>query len=553
MSTTVDVAEWMSKVPWVSFRSSSNEKIVHGISKKMFGPTFLRASFEIDSQVVDSTTECWVIEWIEGQHRHCRIKSLTPSSSTGGQYWRMVKLPGKSKKDFLYDVLVEDFPNTDDDGPMIQVGEKIIRPSIFYLAIIDSNIAFQLVTSKLWLSLHSNNGQLTGIETFNDSCLFELAIKFALSSKYNSRRYYLGTKVIGKYLSLDGWWVSRRQAFFMIFKKNYIIILAAGTGRYWNLDIIKKRLNTVDSPARFQLVGGDPYWKILVNLHTIGKDDGNPNREPDYQELVYYDNGIYVAADLVHTDLSSCADYSNFELSLLPSENNRNMKISQTDVKEEQIKGIFGTDLEDIPCEFCNLSGVPFFIEDAIEFMIPHIKSEGLFRISGRNDIIKELKVIIDSGMRLKDAINSIEDRGGPKITVDDIAGVFKSFFRELPTPLFSDSVVKLLTNEPSDNTLVKIKCGNNTFSLNRDRQILIKSTINRKIPRVNRIILDMLFKFLNEVSQQSSINKMTSSNIALVFGPNLASAEATLNPVWKEIVEIMIEAYSYTFGIKSL
>ena len=42
------------------------------------------------------------------------------------------------------------------------------------------------------------------------------------------------------------------------------------------------------------------------------------------------------------------------------------------------------------------------------------------------------------------------------------------------------------------------------------------------KLPEVNYSVLKYLMEFLSTVTEHSFLNKMTASNLAIVFGPNL-------------------------------
>lgn len=47
-----------------------------------------------------------------------------------------------------------------------------------------------------------------------------------------------------------------------------------------------------------------------------------------------------------------------------------------------------------------------------------------------------------------------------------------------------------------------------------------------KSMPPENQVVLSFLCNFLARVVQFSSLNKMTTSNIAIVFGPNLLRCE---------------------------
>lgn len=56
----------------------------------------------------------------------------------------------------------------------------------------------------------------------------------------------------------------------------------------------------------------------------------------------------------------------------------------------------------------------------------------------------------------------------------------------------------------------------------NRIRLELAKVMILQKLPDDNYKLLKFIFKFLCQIIDRKDLNKMTSSNLAIVFGPNL-------------------------------
>lgn len=541
-----DVLQWIQKTPWIVLRAAANEKIIHGVQKginlgiNFKEPIFVRASYEVDSQVPESTMDCWILEWMEG-HRQCRVRSLLSEFS----YWRLVKTR-KKKKDKgnqpLYDILLEEYPSTDEEGPYMKIEETVVRPSVFYVAFFQSNIAFQHIKTKLWLSVESS-GNITGLEKYEDSCLIDLGIKAALSSKFKHKRYFFHTPLLSKYITQDSWWIRRKQTFFLIFRGTHLIVYSAGTGKYWSLDK-KNRLETSDIPARVQLKNGEPFWDFYIDTAT----EAFP---PNYVQLLQSpaDKVVCLANEIKPEEMALAVEKSRFEISILPSHKGKDLKISQSQINVEEQRELFRTALDAIPKDLCREDGVPLFLIEAISFISNHLDSEGLFRISGSTDRIKELRLMLNSGLSLDESIQEINSRDGSHINVDDVCGILKHFFRDLPSPLVADDIVDILIKDPEDKEIVHSTCGTEKFAVYRETQLNVKSVVNRKLTKIRRAILSTLCEFLHSVAERSDKNKMTPHNLALVFAPNMASGERSLSNAWKEVVAIMIACYHFIFS----
>ena len=59
-----------------------------------------------------------------------------------------------------------------------------------------------------------------------------------------------------------------------------------------------------------------------------------------------------------------------------------------------------------------------------------------------------------------------------------------------------------------------------------RDARLQQLWTVVNKLPKTNFTNVRYLIKFLAKLAEKSDINKMTPSNIAIVFGPNLLWSE---------------------------
>nr|XP_027781819.1 rho GTPase-activating protein 11A [Marmota flaviventris] len=158
---------------------------------------------------------------------------------------------------------------------------------------------------------------------------------------------------------------------------------------------------------------------------------------------------------------------------------------------------IFGVPFNALPHSVVPEYGhIPSFLVDACTSLQEHIQTEGLFRKSGSVIRLKALKNKLDHGEGcLSSALPC------------DIAGLLKQFFRELPEPVLPVDLHEALFKAQQLGTEEKNKA---TLLLSC---LMADHTID---------ILRYFFNFLRNVSLRSRENKMDSSNLAVIFAPNL-------------------------------
>ncbi|XP_054839941.1 rho GTPase-activating protein 22 [Eublepharis macularius] len=179
-------------------------------------------------------------------------------------------------------------------------------------------------------------------------------------------------------------------------------------------------------------------------------------------------------------------------------------------------RGIFGQRLEDT-IEYEKKYGrhlAPLLVEQCADFIREHgLSEEGLFRMPGQANLVKDLQDSFDCGE--KPHLDRNTD-------VHTVASVLKLYLRELPEP-----VVPFARYEDF------LSCGQ---LLSKDRgegtQELARQVKN--LPQANYNLLKYICKFLDEVQSHSSFNKMSVQNLATVFGPNI------LRPPIEDPVTIM-------------
>ncbi|XP_033046587.1 rho GTPase-activating protein 11A isoform X2 [Trachypithecus francoisi] len=158
---------------------------------------------------------------------------------------------------------------------------------------------------------------------------------------------------------------------------------------------------------------------------------------------------------------------------------------------------IFGVPFNALPHSTVPEYGhIPSFLVDACTSLEEHIHTEGLFRKSGSVIRLKALKNKLDHG---EGCLSS-----APPC---DVAGLLKQFFRELPEPILPANLHEALLKAQQLGTEEKNKA---TLLLSC---LLADHTVH---------VLRYFFNFLRNVSLRSSENKMDSSNLAVIFAPNL-------------------------------
>ncbi|KAI4540347.1 hypothetical protein MG293_009388 [Ovis ammon polii] len=163
----------------------------------------------------------------------------------------------------------------------------------------------------------------------------------------------------------------------------------------------------------------------------------------------------------------------------------------------ETVGKIFGVALNALPQAVVPEYGhIPSFLVDACTSLEEHVHTEGLFRKSGSVIRLKALKNKLDHGERCLSSAPPC-----------DTAGLLKQFFRELPEPILPADLHEALFKAQQLKTEEKNKA---TLLLSC---LMADHTID---------ILRYFFNFLRKVSLRSSENKMDSSNLAVIFAPNL-------------------------------
>uniref|UniRef100_A0A7M4FNE0 Rho GTPase activating protein 11A n=1 Tax=Crocodylus porosus TaxID=8502 RepID=A0A7M4FNE0_CROPO len=157
---------------------------------------------------------------------------------------------------------------------------------------------------------------------------------------------------------------------------------------------------------------------------------------------------------------------------------------------------VFGISLHVLPQSLVPEYGtIPNFLLDACKHLEEHIHTEGLFRKSGALVRLKTLKSKLDRGENCLSAALPC-----------DIAGLLKQFFRELPEPILPSHLQEALLKAQQ---------------LGEEKKT-VTMLLSCLFPDKTIDTLRYFFNFLRNVSLRSNENKMDSSNLAVIFAPNL-------------------------------
>nr|XP_020642743.1 rho GTPase-activating protein 11A-like [Pogona vitticeps] len=215
--------------------------------------------------------------------------------------------------------------------------------------------------------------------------------------------------------------------------------------------------------------------------------------------------------------------------------------------------GLFGVPLHSLPLSE-RAEGVPQFLVDACELLRPHLHIEGLFRKCGSLTRIKALKRRLEAGERcLEMALpcdvatlvkQFLRDLPEPLIPAPlqgplcqtqsgekrleagerclemalpcDVATLVKQFLRDLPEPLIPAPLQGPLCQTQQRGDPEEEEADQGSLAL----------LLTCLLPPKSAAVLRYLFCFLQDVASRCTQNKMDLANLAIIFAPNLFSAE---------------------------
>ncbi|UKZ53419.1 hypothetical protein TrVGV298_007211 [Trichoderma virens] len=151
------------------------------------------------------------------------------------------------------------------------------------------------------------------------------------------------------------------------------------------------------------------------------------------------------------------------------------------------------------------------------------IFEEGIFRLSGSNVVIKQLRERFNN----EGDINLVTDEH--YYDIHAVASLLKLYLRELPTSILTRDLhleFMSITTEITDKT----------------EKMAALNELSQRLPQANATLLKYLIAFLIRIINNSDINKMTVRNVGIVFSP-------TLN-IPAPVFAMFLQNYEAIFGV---
>ncbi|ORX76826.1 RhoGAP-domain-containing protein [Anaeromyces robustus] len=243
----------------------------------------------------------------------------------------------------------------------------------------------------------------------------------------------------------------------------------------------------------------------------------SPTENNTSKKDVVIDDNERVMQQMIPPPLVPKSKISNPKQKLMKEEKNRRLhfswykfkKSSSSDDSKDIIgnkKKVFGVPLETAVknSKIKEDYELPAIVYRCIEYLDAKgaYEEEGIYRLSGSKATIQSLKNRFD---RFGD-VNLLQDKEIYDVHV--IAGLLKLYLRELPTTIMTKEF------QPRFVEIASIP--------NREEKIRGLANLISYLPLANYTLLRCLAAHLVRIVQNSDLNKMTLSNIAIVFGPTL-------------------------------
>ncbi|KAM3669005.1 rho GTPase-activating protein 29 isoform 4-T4 [Ammospiza maritima maritima] len=206
--------------------------------------------------------------------------------------------------------------------------------------------------------------------------------------------------------------------------------------------------------------------------------------------------------------------------------------------------------------------GIPFIIKKCTsEIESRALNVKGIYRVNGAKSRVEKLCQAFENG---KDLVELSE------LYAHDISNVLKLYLRQLPEPLILfrlyNEFIGLAkesqnANEESDAKQASPKAKTRQSLCIELNRIIIKiKDLLKQLPVPNYNTLQYLIGHLHRVTEQCDENKMSASNLGIIFGPTLIrprQTDATVSlsslvdyPYQARVVELLITYYEKIFDV---
>uniref|UniRef100_A0A8C5ADE5 Breakpoint cluster region protein n=1 Tax=Gadus morhua TaxID=8049 RepID=A0A8C5ADE5_GADMO len=204
--------------------------------------------------------------------------------------------------------------------------------------------------------------------------------------------------------------------------------------------------------------------------------------------------------------------------------------------------GVFGVKINVVTKR--ERSKVPLIVRQCVEEIeMRGMEEVGIYRVSGVATDIQGLKAAFDSNNKDVSVVMREMD-------VNAIAGTLKLYFRELPEPLFTDDLYPSFSGGLAlSDSVAKESC-------------MLHLLLS--LPEANLVTFLFLLDHLKRVAENEGVNKMSSYNLATVFGPTLlrpsekdsragSSQPLSMNDSWSLEVMSQVQLLLYFLQLENI
>uniref|UniRef100_A0AAQ5XP30 Rho GTPase activating protein 45b n=1 Tax=Amphiprion ocellaris TaxID=80972 RepID=A0AAQ5XP30_AMPOC len=210
---------------------------------------------------------------------------------------------------------------------------------------------------------------------------------------------------------------------------------------------------------------------------------------------------------------------------------------------------LFGREFSQVAS--CASDGIPFIITKCIsEIERRALKMKGIYRVNGVKTRVEKLCQAFENGKELVEL---------SQCSPHDISNVLKLYLRQLPEPIMPFRLYNTLMG------FAKESLQSDAESPEAEEVLVLVDNLKellKDLPKANIATLRYIIRHLRRIAELEEDNKMSPSNLGIVFGPSLMRPRptgATISlsslvdyPHQARIVEALIVFYSSIFQSKS-